>query len=313
MDGNDPTGATMSSVGFHEGERDVQHRAGVEAEAARLEGMLLPPRLDGGITRFLTERTLAVLTARDGTGRLWTSALQGEAGFLDAHGTTLTVHTAPQEDDPLQNMPAGQEAGLLTIDFAIRRRVRVNGTLTAGGRHTLQIDADQAFGNCPSYIQQRTLTPAPDHPAAASGEASGDGLLTAGHERMIRQADTFFLGTTHPTRGTDTSHKGGNPGFVRVEDGVIWWPDYAGNNLFNSLGNIAVDPEAALLFVDFATGTLVQLSGVAQLEWVTPGSSGDDGGTGRRVRFHPQQIRTGRMPLRAQAVNFSLHNPELAA
>ncbi|MET8331320.1 pyridoxamine 5'-phosphate oxidase family protein [Streptomyces sp. NPDC005181] len=300
----------MSRVGFHEGERDVQHRAGVEDEAARLERMLLPPRLDGGITRFLADRTLAVLTARDGTGRLWTSPLQGEAGFLDAHGTTLTVHAAPQDDDPLQDMPAGQEVGLLAIDFAIRRRVRVNGTLTAGGGHALQIDADQAFGNCPSYIQQRILTPAPADTATASGEA---GLLTAGFERMIRQADTFFLGTTHPSRGTDTSHKGGNPGFVRVEDGVIWWPDYAGNNLFNSLGNIAVDPDAALLFVDFGTGTLVQLSGTAELEWVTPGSSGDDGGTGRRVRFHPQQIRTGRIPLRAGAVNFSPHNPELAA
>lgn len=309
----------MNSLGFHEGERDVQHRAGVEAEAARLEGMLLPPRLDGGITRFLADRTLAVLTARDGTGRLWTSPLQGEAGFLDAHGTTLTVHAAPQGGDPLQDMPAGQEVGLLTIDFAIRRRVRVNGTLTAGGRHALRIDADQAFGNCPSYIQQRTLTPAPAEKAdiadkaGARGEAAADGLLTAGHERMIRQADTFFLGTTHPTRGTDTSHKGGNPGFVRVEDGAIWWPDYAGNNLFNSLGNMAVDPQAALLFVDFTNGTLLQLSGTAQLEWVTPGSSGDDGGTGRRVRFHPQWVRTGRTPLRAQAVNFSPHNPGLAA
>ncbi|MCZ4602410.1 pyridoxamine 5'-phosphate oxidase family protein [Streptomyces sp. Lzd4kr] len=304
----------MNSTGFHEGELTVQRRAGLEEEAARLEGMLLPPRLDGGITRFLAQRDLAVVTARDATGRLWTSLLEGTPGFLQAQGSTLTVHAAPRGGDPLHDMPAGQSIGLLTIDFAIRRRVRVNGILTASDAHTLQIDADQAFGNCPSYIQQRRL--APDAADSASGPEPGQEATTAAgtaYEDVIRKADTFFFGTTHAARGTDTSHKGGNPGFVRVEDGVIWWPDYAGNNLFNSLGNVAVDPAAALLFIDFTSGSQIQLSGTAELEWVTPGSPGDDGGTGRRVRFHPQQVHTSSTSLRdTGSVSFSPHNPSLA-
>jgi hypothetical protein len=51
--------------------------------------------------------------------------------------------------------------------------------------------------------------------------------------------------------------------------------------MFNSLGNIAVDPVASLLFLDFTTGTALHLSGTATLEWDAPGE------TGRAVRFHP--------------------------
>ncbi|MGW0087191.1 pyridoxamine 5'-phosphate oxidase family protein [Streptomyces sp. NPDC003393] len=263
---------------------------------------------------FLAKRTLAALTARDRAGRLWTSLLHGEPGFLEGRGSTLMVHTAPRAEDPLRDAPRGQSVGLLTIDFAIRRRVRVNGVLTRSDRDTLQLDADQAFGNCPAYIQQRTVAWDTTVGTDAMGLHRTNGLaLTAEDEKVIQQADTFFLGTTHPSRGTDTSHKGGNPGFVRIEDGTIWWPDYAGNNLFNSLGNISANPAAALLFIDFGTGRLIQLSGMAEIEWVTPGSPGDDGGTGRRVRFYPQQARTSWTQLTAESVVLSPHNPEVHA
>ncbi|WP_411093546.1 pyridoxamine 5'-phosphate oxidase family protein [Streptomyces sp. 049-1] len=302
----------MHSLGFHEGEQEVQRRAGVTDEAARLEGMLLPPNLEGGLTLFLAKRTLAALTARDQAGRLWTSLLCGEPGFLEAHGSSLIVHTAPGAEDPFRETPPGQTVGLLTIDFAIRRRVRVNGLLTRSDPGILRLEADQAFGNCPAYIQQRTLTSDTTAVTGRVGEHQAPGhVLTPEDEQVIRQADTFFLGTTHPTRGTDTSHKGGNPGFVRIEDGTIWWPDYAGNNLFNSLGNISANSAAALLFIDFSSGRLIQLSGTAEIEWVKPGSPGDDGGTGRRVRFHPQQARTSWTSLGAESVALSPHNPQV--
>ena len=114
--------------------------------------------------------------------------------------------------------------------------------------------------------------------------------LAPEHVRRIEEADTFFLGTSHPTHGSDASHRGGVPGFVRVDDGAVWWPDHPGNNLFNSLGNIAVNPVAALLFLDVEAGRTLQISGRAALEWVEPGSTGDDGGTGRRVRVTPAHV-----------------------
>ncbi|MGW3243922.1 pyridoxamine 5'-phosphate oxidase family protein [Streptomyces sp. NPDC001070] len=303
--------------GFHEGELAVQRRAGVALEAARLRGMLAPPRLDGGVSRFLADRDLAVLSARDGNGRLWVSPVVGAPGFLSTRDDVLRVAARPGADDPLAGLPDGGQAGLIVIDFATRRRLRLNGTLTAteGG---FELAVDQAYGNCPQYIQQRRLDPAPpgvtgaeDTPAA--GPRTTDRLDTA-QAALVRRADTFFLGTAHPERGADTSHKGGSPGFVRVEaDGGLWWPDYPGNNMFNSLGNLASDPAAALLFVDFATGTALQLSGTAAVDWITPGAAGDDGGTGRRVRFTPRRVAVGRMPVHAAGVVPYRLNPPLTA
>jgi hypothetical protein len=99
-----------------------------------------------------------------------------------------------------------------------------------------------------------------------------------------------------------------------MDGSQLWWPDYAGNNLFNSMGNIAVNPEAALLFVDFVTGRSLHLSGRAELEWLAPGSAGDDGDTGRRVRFSPERVvAMTALPVRAVGVNPSPYNPPLAA
>src|SRR4029079_2760949 len=136
----------------------VQSRAGVRAQAARLGGtMLAVPDLNGGISGSLAERDCAVLTAREADGRLWTSALIASAGFLEARDRELTVHAAPGSGDALHGLAEGQAVALLAIEFATRRRVRVNGTLTYAGTDELQIVVDQAFGNCPKYIQQRRL------------------------------------------------------------------------------------------------------------------------------------------------------------
>ncbi|TCN41059.1 hypothetical protein EV644_105345 [Kribbella orskensis] len=266
----------MSAIGFHEGELSVQRKAGVSHDAARLEGMLRPALLEGGAKKFLAQREFAAITARDGAGRMWTTALTGQPGFLDAAGTTLTVHTAPGPGDPLHGLPAHQQVGLLVIELAIRRRVRINGELVRSASDELEIAAEQAYGNCPQYIHPHTITqPASSLPVVT------DGALGEVETALIESADTFFLGTSHPTRGADTSHKGGEPGFVRIDGPDLWWPDFPGNNMFNSLGNIAVDPTTSLLFLDFATGTALHLSGTATLQWDAPGE------TGRAVRFHP--------------------------
>jgi hypothetical protein len=123
---------------------------------------------------------------------------------------------------------------------------------------------------------------------------------------------TFFLGTAHPERGADASHRGGAPGFVRVEGNQLWWPDYPGNNLFNSFGNLAVNPEAALLFIDFGTGAVLHLSGTASIEWDPVGAPGDDGRTGRRARFDLQRLVADRfLPVHEVAYRPYPRNPEL--
>jgi predicted pyridoxine 5'-phosphate oxidase superfamily flavin-nucleotide-binding protein len=277
--------------GFHAGELAVQQRAGVEHEAARLAGMLAPVELVGGIVGFLADRTFVVITARDAAGRLWTSPLVGEPGFLAVSSPTeLTVRASIPAGDPLHALPVGQPVGAVVVEFAARRRVRINGTLARVTADHLMIRVEQAFGNCPRYIQPRVLVP--DRLDRTTDDVRLGDALAPEDVELITRSDTFFLGTVHPDRGADASHRGGDPGFVRVRDGRLSWPDHPGNNMFTSFGNLAVDPGAALLFLDFATGRTLHLSGTAEVEWDAPG---DDGGTGRAVRFTPERFVAGRL------------------
>jgi len=299
-------------TGFHGGELAVQRQAGVRQDAARLARMLEPAELSGGIAGFLAARTLLVITGRDATGRLWISPLAGPTGFLEVRSDTeLAVHAGVPAGDPLHGIAAGQPLGTTSIDFALRRRVRLNGTLTVATDELLIVDVEQAYGNCPQYIQQRLLTPATSGQETPEDVRRGAAFEPADVE-VIRSADTFFLGTAHPQRGADASHRGGPPGFVRVDERGLWWPDYPGNNMFNSLGNLAVSPETALLFADFTTGVTLQLSGTARVEWGEAGRPGDDGHSGRIVRFELDQLVAARRPsLRESAHRPYPHNPTL--
>ena len=290
--------APARRVGFHEGELLVQRRAGVGAEAHRLERMLDLPDLTGGAERFLADRTFAVLTGRGPDGRLWTSPLRGPAGFLRASARTLRIAALPSPSDPLHGIVVGEQIGLVAIEFSARRRVRVNGRLSSVGPDWMEIDVDQAFGNCPQYISRRSFVPA-EPSAPQPGAAERSTTLSDEDRALIETVDTFFLGTSHPDRGADASHRGGPTGFVTTDHDQLWWPDLPGNNMFNSLGNLAVDPAASLLFVDWADGTVLELSGTAEVEWYAADRSDDE--TGRRVRFTTESVVRRRDPaLRAE-------------
>ncbi|MEV6863396.1 pyridoxamine 5'-phosphate oxidase family protein [Streptosporangium subroseum] len=273
-------------TGFHEGERAVQLRTGVTAEADRLSGMLDPPSLDGGAHRFLAAQEFAVFAARDASGRLWASPIVAPEGFLDARGQTLTVKALPAAGDPLSAMPAGQSIGVIAIDFARRRRLRVNGTLVTSDETGFTINVDQAYGNCPQFIHRREIhSSTAENQARPVASVERGSALTEPQRLLIGRADTFFLGTTHPSRGNDASHRGGPPGFVQATAHELWWPDYPGNNMFNSLGNLTVDATTGILFLDFTNGDTLHLSGTATIEWDPPDSPKDDAHTGRGVRF----------------------------
>nr|WP_231972132.1 pyridoxamine 5'-phosphate oxidase family protein [Mycobacterium sp. E3251] len=278
--------ARVTASGFHEGETATQRRAGVEAEAGRLEGMLDSSGLSVGAEKFLASQRFAALTARDHAGVLWISPLAAPPGFLRGHDDILRVATFPRDGDPLHDIPTGQQVGLIAIDFATRRRLRVNGELVSADRPGgMFVRVDQSYGNCPKYIHRHAidvgiLGAPPPLPATRAT------VLDASDQALVARADTFFLGTSHPTRGRDASHRGGPPGFVRVDSpDRLWWPDFPGNNMFNSYGNLAVDDEAALLFIDFDTGATLHITGTAHVRWTTPGEAGDDGGVGRNVAF----------------------------
>jgi len=283
-----------AAVGFHGGELAVQRQAGVEAHAARLGSMVAPGQLRAGMAAFISEATFAAITARERTGRLWTSPLLGPPGFLDAASpTTLQINTPLPSADPLYGLSRGQPVGLIVINFATRRRVRINGWLSSTEAGRLTIDIDQAYGNCPQYIQQRRVH-VDGPPNDGRTQLYSGNTLRPEDIRLLEAADTFFLGTTHAASGNDASHRGGPVGFVRVAPEHLWWPDYPGNNMFNSFGNLAADPTAALLFMDFRAGIALQLSGNATVCWGAQGA--DDARTGRRVQFVPERVIATSVP-----------------
>jgi uncharacterized protein len=153
------------------------------------------------------------------------------------------------------------------IDLATRRRARINGEAEVLPDSRLRIQARQVYGNCLQYIQLRIPEEALLNNKAPSLISRGTKLSRTQHE-WIAQADTMFIASAHPQRGADASHRGGNPGFVKVEGTRrLIIPDYSGNTMFNTLGNISVNPRTGLLFLNFEQGRTLQLSGSATIDW----------------------------------------------
>jgi predicted pyridoxine 5'-phosphate oxidase superfamily flavin-nucleotide-binding protein len=264
---------------FHEGEIEVQERQGVRADADRV-GRIVARQIPETLRPLLARQRLAVAATLDARSRPWASLLTGPEGFIEAADEQLLrLDVRPRPDDPLvDNLKVRQELGLLVLDPRTRQRLRVNGRglLSSDGLFLL---VDEVYGNCPKYIQKRRILepaePGPDDPGEENVPGSGghgrvrrSPLLDPRQRAWIEAADTLFLATWHPRGGADASHRGGRPGFVRViDERTLEFPDYPGNNLFNSLGNLAGHPRAGLLFVEFETGDLVQITGRARVVW----------------------------------------------
>jgi len=252
---------------FHEGERAVQARAGVEAESRRL-GRGISREIPEGAAPFLEAQRLAVVAGVDGADRVWASLVTGAPGFITTPDPrTLRVAAALVDADPLRaSLGVGAALGVLVLDPERRRRLRVNGHVSANGPGTIEIGTAEVFGNCPKYIQARAAEDVPRHDRHGAAERSV--ALAPAQRRAIEAADTFFIASVHAATGADASHRGGHPGFVKVRDERhLLIPDYSGNNMFQTLGNIAADPRIGLLFVDFETGTTMQLTGRARIVW----------------------------------------------
>ncbi|WP_380277692.1 pyridoxamine 5'-phosphate oxidase family protein [Kitasatospora purpeofusca] len=258
---------------YHPGERAVQDRAG-RTDRADHSGRAVGGTIPAVAARFLTERRVLVAGAADADGRLWATQLSGPAGFLRAADErTVAVAARPAEEDPLAAALAGPaEVGTIALDPAGRRRMRVNGRSVPDGRGGLVITADQVYANCPKYIHRR-------HPADRPGAggprrvAAGSALSTA-QQLLAATADTFFIATAGPDGRMDASHRGGHPGFLHVlGPDRLRWPDYPGNSMFMTLGNLELDPRAGLLVPDWETGGALLITGEARTDWTGPAAA----------------------------------------
>jgi predicted pyridoxine 5'-phosphate oxidase superfamily flavin-nucleotide-binding protein len=252
-------------VGFHPGEIEVQGRLRAREDAERVGG-IIASRMPPAVAVALRGQRMAVAATLDEQGRPWASLLTGPAGFIQAaDDQLLRLATAIHPGDPLSaNLQARPELGILVIDPGTRRRWRFNGRglLSPEG---VFLRVEQVYGNCPKYIQKRRRVAEGE---VAASEPRRSRSLDARTRALIAGADTFFIASWHPEGGADASHRGGRPGFVRVlDERTLEFPDYPGNNMFNTLGNLAGYPRAGLLFVDFERGDLLQLTGRVEIRW----------------------------------------------
>jgi uncharacterized protein len=307
----------MSDHGpFHEGELEAQRRAG-ESLTAAANSPMIGNRIMSGAVQFIREQPMVVIGSRDANWRLWSSMLFGRPGFLDPapdrRSLQIRIDAELQDPhDPLWNNISGNpQVGILVIELATRRRLRINGRLTSATDSLLTIQVEESFANCPKYIQRRVVEfrSGQTQDPTTGGERTSY-RLQGRQQEIVERADTVFVTSAHPTRGLDTSHRGGNPGFVEVvDDSTLRVPDYQGNSMFNTIGNLLVDPRAGLLFPDFEGHNSLQATGTVEVLWARP--SDRDGDTGRSWLFHIEQLRESPMlpALRTHFIDYSPFNP----
>jgi len=283
-------------MAWHEGELAVQTRAGVAARAQRV-GRIIGETIPAAAAQFLAARPYVIVATVSSDGAISASILGGAPGFTVAT-SERSIRIEPRFGH-LAGVIAGLNdtgtIGLLAIDPANRRRMRANGSAAVHDT-TIFMTTREVYSNCPKYIHPRTIEP---QPAEAAEKLTGN-ALTADQQAWISRSDTLYIASAHQETGADASHRGGEAGFVRVEGtNRLALPDYSGNNMFNTLGNLAVDPRCGLLFIDVPSGSTLQLRGRATLLWDDPRIAAMPGAE-RLVEIEVEEVTETRnaLPLR---------------
>ncbi len=285
---------------FHQGEQAIQSRLGVHSRMDAPGRRAIRDYLTEQHQQFFAQLPYAILGTVDAAGCPWAAFLPGKPGFVTAIDEYhLQINSPLVGSDPLATqITNGSDIGVLGIELHTRRRNRLSGIVTKVGEDSIQILVKQSYGNCPQYIQARVLELADTDRSSSNATVSKQfQVFDRVAQSTIEQADTCFITTAYleeATGGVDVSHRGGKPGFVRVDDDqTLTIPDFAGNNYFNTFGNLEFNDRAGLLFLDFNSpkgtlrerGDLLYLTGRAKVIWEGAEIS-DYPGAQRLLRFH---------------------------
>lgn len=277
---------------YHAGEQELQDRLGRKEAQSQMARRIHMPYVPSEFSHLLSTLPVIFAGSVDARGNPWASALFGAPGFAttpsDKHFQLAGQRT---HGDPFwDNAQVGAPVGFVGIDFSKRQRIRLNGVVE-NNDNVLDIGVVQAYGNCPRYIHKRNQTAVRSAPNQQSIEREVFSEITLEVAELISSADTFFVASYNDrddpcdTGGTDVNHRGGNPGFVKVDGNSLTVPEFNGNFAFNTLGNFLINPKAGLLFINFDTGDLVQLTGRVTLMWDLEGDAKAFKGAERAWRF----------------------------
>ncbi|KZF23822.1 oxidoreductase [Xylona heveae TC161] len=277
------------SMPWHEGENQMHKLMHVPDQDNPSSPFLSPG------AGYMTQRSpLVALGTLDAKKRPWTTILGGEAGFARPIGSSIIgISTlVDKKDDPvIESLLKGRDDGEvvqpgkdgimiggLAIDLEHRMRVKLYGKMIAGslqafeehgaretnaiGQLQLAVRIDESLGNCPKYLNKKQIQPATPTPKLISDSPQ----LSPQAISLLSKADLFFISSSHGSHDMDTNHRGGPPGFVRVlsndpSGAVIVYPEYSGNRLYQTLGNLQTTPLAGLAIPDFDTGDAIYLTG----------------------------------------------------
>lgn len=300
---------------FHAGERAAQQRAGVSSLAESAGQRVIRSYMPEQHRQFFAGQPFMVFGGVDANGQPWATLRAGKPGFVSSpDARTLRIEGGVLPGDPLAGRwQQGAMIGGLGLQPQTRRRNRINGVVSSVEGETLLVDVTQSFGNCAKYIQSRTPTFVEPGAGLRSMPPEMATQLSDADRALLTGADTFFIASANLdeeaglARGIDVSHRGGAPGFVRIDDAnTLTTPDYRGNRFFNTIGNLIHDPRAGLLFIDFATGDLIFLVVRAEVVWDGAELAAFEGAE-RLVRFHIDEVRRSRgaLPFRWSDVEFA--------
>jgi len=233
-------------------------------------GKIINNTIIGGAFPFIESLTTMVISSSDINQKIWASIIFGDIGFIKVKdANTLTINKAKIhsnfDDLFFNNIQKNKNIGILFIELGSRKRYRVNGKVILDDQENIVITVMEAYPNCPKYIQQRIITENGIENKLPSIVKKGE-TLTDNLHSIIANADTFFIGSKSSNDQMDASHRGGQPGFVEIiENDKLKIPEYVGNYLFNTLGNLIQNPNAGLLFIDFENNATLQLNGEAHI------------------------------------------------
>jgi len=258
---------------------------------------------------MLQKGSLLALGTLDNHERPWVTLFGGSPGFSEPLGGGFvgTRTLVDSENDPVvqalvgdakdgemsQPKDGGKMLAGLAIDLMTRKRVKIGGRMVAGTVKEVNVEfedgaepqkqsqiqlvtkIEESLGNCPKYLNQYEIRPAL---VKAELVSSGSSLSDEG-KTLTQRADMFFLSTSTPI-DMDVNHRGGAGGFVRVISSTcIAYPEFSGNRLYQSLGNLQINPKIGITFPDYGTGDVLYITGTteilvgAEAEKLLPGSN----------------------------------------
>lgn len=305
---------------FHAGELTAQDKAGTRGVAAELaRGQRAKLNFAANHDAFLAAQSFAAVTSVDANSSVWVTPLFGKAGDIFAASESEVVispECIPTADILRMNAAkANTPLSMLGIDLQKRIRHRINGVSTTSTGSTsinsnLHFKVKEYSPNCPKYINRRQLIPgaSPINHAAIRQERT---RLSASDQDFVSTMDTLWIGSHAPNVGADTNHRGGKPGFIRVvAPDTIEWGEYRGNGMYYTSGNLEVNDRAGVTLVDFETGSMIQMTGRATVDWQHDGTY--EGAT-RKIRFQIERlVRTDHVTNhRWKLLDYSPYNPSV--